>query len=208
MSFSLSKSKYNKHMKELVIAAYDRDYSWVKLLNPDIKVTVYRKGPNELLEDEILVEPNLGRDVHTFFNHLYTQYDTLADVTFFSQDFPFDHVSNYVELINGTEALWNIHAKQSTDGCWFFCTQYGVITCDRNGAPHHPGLDLPTMWATLFDTDCPDTISFTPTGHFAITKDHARKIPKEFYKHTLNILETQETSPWEIERLEPYIFLR
>lgn len=195
-------------MKELVIAAYDRDYSWVKALNSDIKVTVYRKGLSELLEGEILIEPNLGRDVHTFFNHLYIRYDTLADVTFFSQDFPFDHVANYVELINGTKELWDVDAKQFTDGCWFFCTQYGVLTCDKSGAPHHPGLDLPAMWSTLFDTDCPDIISFTPTGHFAITKDHARKIPKEFYKHILNILETQETSPWEIERLEPYILLR
>ena len=29
--------------KELVVAAYDRDYSWVKDLNPDVKVVPYRK---------------------------------------------------------------------------------------------------------------------------------------------------------------------
>ena len=35
-------------MTELVIAAYDRDYYyWVANLNPDVKVTLYRK--NELL---------------------------------------------------------------------------------------------------------------------------------------------------------------
>lgn len=195
-------------MKELVIAAYDRDYNWVKSLNPDVKVTVYRKGSNQLLEGEILIEPNLGRDVHTFFYHLYTQYDNLADVTFFSQDFPFDHVSNYIELINGNEILWNAYSHQHTEGCWFFCTQYGVLTCDKNGSPHHPGLNLEKMWNQLFESMCPNTLSFTPTGHFAITKTSATLIPKEFYKKILNILETEPTSPWEIERLEPYIFLR
>jgi hypothetical protein len=32
--------------KELVIAAHSRDLSWVKSLNSDVKVTIYRKGEN------------------------------------------------------------------------------------------------------------------------------------------------------------------
>ena len=54
-------------MKELVIASYDRDYSWINNLDNNIKVTIYKKGNNELKSNEILIEPNLGRDVHTFF---------------------------------------------------------------------------------------------------------------------------------------------
>lgn len=195
-------------MKELVIAAYDRDYSWVTHLHPDIKVTVYKKGDQSLKPNEILIEPNLGRDVHTFFYHLYTQYDNLSDITFFSQDYPFDHVCNYIDIINGNKDTWDSNAKQHNEGCWFFCTQYGVLTCDIAGHPHHPGLDLKTMWNKLFDSDCPDTFNFTPTGHFAITKEQALKIPKKYYKYILNILEDFPTSPWEIERLEPYIFLQ
>ena len=64
------------------------------------------------------------------------------------------------------------------------------------------------MWETLFITSCPDIIHFTPTGHFALSREQARKIPLEYYKNILNILETQPTSPWELERLEPYIFLQ
>lgn len=195
-------------MKELVIAAYDRSYSWVKDLNSDIRITVYRKGSNPLLSNEVLIEPNVGRDVHTFFNHLYSRYDSLSDVTFFSQDYPFDHVSNYIEIINGDRELWDKHSHQSVDGCWFFCTQYGILSCDRSGRPHHPNLNLEKMWGLLFsDLPCPETFYFTPTGHFAITREHARKIPREYYKHILDILSTYKTSPWEIERLEPYILL-
>ena len=60
--------------KELVIAAYDRDYSWVNKLNNDVSVTVYRKGSGGLLDGEILITPNVGRDVHTFFYHLYNNF--------------------------------------------------------------------------------------------------------------------------------------
>jgi hypothetical protein len=193
-------------IKELVIAAYDRDYNWVENIARNVKITPYRKGSNPPNSGEILIKPNVGRDVHTFFYHLWANYDNLADITFFSQDYPFDHVSNYIEIINGDNLLWNAHAHQFNEGCWFFCTQYKVLNCDKNGSPHHPGLNLEGMWEQLFDLPCPDSFQFTPAGHFAVTKEHARKISKSQYRKILDILESQPISPWEIERLEPYIF--
>ena len=77
--------------KELVIAAYDKDLSWVKSLNDDVKITIYRKGINNNDDNEIFLEVNKGRCVHSFFNHILTNYDNLSDYTFFVQDYPFDH---------------------------------------------------------------------------------------------------------------------
>jgi len=198
-------------IKELVIAAYDKDYNWVKNLNPDVSITVYRKGNNSLLDKEILITPNLGRDVHTFFSHLYNRYDTLSDVTFFSQDSPFDHVYNYVDIINGDKKIWDNQSKQNNDGCWFF-SHHNIMRSGKNGSPNHPGIDLPELdiektWNVLFNKDCPEFFDFTPAGHFAITKEQVHRLPKQFYKKVIDILETRYTSPWEIERLEPYIFL-
>lgn len=194
-------------MKELVIAAYDREYTWINNLK-DTKVTIYRKGDNPLQEGEILIKPNVGRDVHTFFYHIINNYDNLSDVTFFSQDYPFDHISNYVEIINNNQDMWDLEAHQKNEGCWFFCTQYGILECNKNGEPHHPGLNIESIWNELFETSCPDVLNFVPTGHFAITKEQAKKIPLSTYKKILNILETDPNSPWVIERLEPYILLR
>lgn len=196
--------------KELVIAAYDRDYSWVNKLDNDVSVTVYRKGSGELLDGETLITPNVGRDVHTFFYHLYNRYDTLSDVTFFSQDYPFDHVHNYVDIINGDKDLWNKQARQNVDGCWFF-SHYDFVLCNKTGAPHHPGvgldtLDLEKLWSDIFQTPCPNNFVFPSAGHFAISKEHVHIFPKEFYGKIVNILETQPNAPWELERLEPYIF--
>lgn len=50
-----------------MIAAYDKDLSWMQNLNDDIKQTIYRKDnilPTN--ENEIHIEPNFGRCVHTF----------------------------------------------------------------------------------------------------------------------------------------------
>lgn len=194
--------------KEVVISAYNRDYSWIKNLNKDIKTTIYRKG-DLLLDGEIKIEPNVGRDVHTFFYHLYHRYDTLSDITYFSQDYHEDHVNNYLELMNGDINMLNNNAIEKIENdCWFFNTHFKMaIDCDNSGNPHDSGLNLKNLWDKIFNINSPTHFKFTPAGHFAITKEHARKIPKEIYKKIIDILETEAKSPWEIERLEPYIFI-
>jgi hypothetical protein len=209
-------------LKEIVISAYDKDYNWVDQLDSEIKVTVYKKG-SKPLPNEILIEPNVGRDVHTFFYHLVHNYNNLSDYTFFAQDYPFDHVENYISLINGDKQLWFEHAKQSVDGCWFFNTQYNIISCDKKGIPNSEIinnlsfkiwatgnwnlLNIEPIWDQLFTLACPDYFMFTPAGHFCISKEQVLKKPLEYYKLILNILETNPESPWVIERLESYIFL-
>jgi hypothetical protein len=214
--------------KELVIAAYDKDLDWVSDLNEDVKVTTYRKGDVlPLLENETLIEPNVGRCVHTFFNHIYTNYDKLSDYTFFCQDFPFDHWGNMVEIINGdmstlheTSELpiegyygyhnntfgtaWTLHGMSPTK-------QHGngsVLTCLSNGHPQdrNPKINVDKYWNFLFNEPVPPSYEFMPGGHFGITKEHIQLRSKEFYKKIIDLLVEDDTAPWMIERLECYIF--
>jgi hypothetical protein len=201
---------FNPLKKEVVIATYNRDYGWVNELDKEVLITVYRKGDKELFPNEIHLK-NVGVDVHTFFYHLYNRYDTLSDVTYFAQDYPLDHVSNYIELVNSNIEYLNQNAIQKVkNNCWFFNTYYNnTIECDNQGQPHHleDYLNLKYIWDQLFKVKSPNSYVFTPSGHFVITKEHARKIPKEVYKKIVYILETGSNAPWEIERLEPYIFI-
>ena len=193
-------------MTELIIAAYNRNYKeWVDKVSPNVKITVYRKGEN-LNNEEFFIEENLGRDVHTFFYHIVKNYNTLSDFTITSQDYPFDHIHNYVDIINGDITTWSNNAKHFFSKCWFFCTQYPILLCDKMGSPAHPGLDIESVWNELFEEICPTTISFTPSGHFCISKEDIRNRPLNFYKKIIEILETNPKSPWIIERLESYIF--
>jgi hypothetical protein len=47
--------------KEVVIAAYDKDYNWVNQLDSDVKVTVYKKGFEPLPNEKYYAGIDLGR---------------------------------------------------------------------------------------------------------------------------------------------------
>jgi hypothetical protein len=194
-------------MKEIIISAYKRDYSWINDLNSDIKVTTYRKGENLNLPNEIFIENNVGRDVHTFFNHFVQRYDTLSDYTFTAQDYFGDHVNNYMDIMNGDKNVWDIQALQVFSECWFFSTTYPILQCDKAGKPHHDGsISIEPIWNKLFFDVCPETLRFTPAGHFCVSKNHVHRRHVGFYQDVVDILASDEMSPWVIERLMPYIF--
>ena len=215
--------------KEIVVAAYDKDLSWMKKLNTDIKKTIYRKGNViPLVDDEILIEPNLGRCVHSFFYHLFVNYDNLSDITFFVQDYPFDHWEDLIEIINGDlvkEPTLKIggysgyhfntittHSEKGGIMHPMYPSQHHingkVIACFSNGLPHdpNPNINVDSYWDLLFDSEKPNMYEFMPGGHFGITKEHAQLRSREFYKKVVDLLIGDITAPWMIERLECYIF--
>lgn len=200
--------------KELVISAFVRDTSWVNKINKDVSIKKYIKGKNLSLDNEIYIENNVGRDVHTFFYHILNNYDNLADITFFSQDYPFDHIENYIEIINSDIDFITKSSMLHFDGYWGFALSElyssiysgGVWTCSDTGHPHDNNLFLNETWESLFDCPYPSKYDFVPGGHFCITKENARIRSKEFYQHLVTLLETYYKMPWNIERLESYIF--
>ena len=207
--------------KELVIAVYDKDYSWVNRVNQDVKKTVYRKGyAQELAPNEIRIEPHAGRDVHTFFWHIYNRYETLSDITFFAQDFPFDHWGNIIEKLNGndfsdcTVKVGDLYGYYNpivdtglrlVDGKQF---QGKILPCLSNGAPHDGtnGVNVDKFWDILFEENRVGIYEFLPAAHFAIHKNQILKRTKSFYGEIVSLLEKHPESPWSIERLELYIF--
>ena len=215
--------------KEIVIAAYDKDLNWLNDLNFDIKKTIYRKGNKTNDINEIYIENNKGRCVHTFFNHILLNYDNLSDITYFAQDYPFDHWENIIDILNDVESLqkeqlkiggyygyhWNTIKIHSDKGgiMWelFPSTHHGdgnILYCDSNGQPQdsNPLINVDKYWNLFFKSDPPNRYEFIPGGHFAITKEHIQIRSKEFYKNIVEFLLDEEVAPWIIERLECYIF--
>ena len=209
--------------KEIVISVYDKDLSWVDTINDDTKITIYRKGENPKSKyNEILIEPNIGRDVHTFFNHIINRYDDLTDITFFVQDYPFDHWGNLVDVVNDLNLIstysinfggyYGFH-NNTLGTAWTLegSTHLGngmVLKCNSSGSPQHTheDLNLNYYWDLFFLSSNPLNYEFIPGGHFTITKEQIRLRPIEFYKKILTFLETEQISPWIIERFECYIF--
>lgn len=210
-------------IKELVISLFNKDLDWIKNIDKNVKISIYRKGNITSHINEIYLPYNVGRDVHTFFYHIVNRYHTLADYTFFSQDYPFDHIENYIEIINGDKSNWDTYSSYKKEGYWgYHWNNIGtmwtledsiepgskVLKCDKFGKPHHREEDLPIeyIWNLLFTSECPNQLEFTPGGHFSVSKEQVLTKSLEFYKKILILLENNNLSPWVIERLEPYIF--
>lgn len=219
-------------IKELVISAYDEDYGWVGEINDDVNITIYRKGNNKGTRNEIYLTPNVGRDVHSFFKHICLNYNALSDITFFSQDYPFDHIENYVDIINGDIGGVKNNSIINIGGYYGFhwnsvlvptprkgvmwdlqpSNHFGpnnrLLICQSNGIPqdHNPNIDVNRVWSLLFDQEPPNSYEFVPGGHFAITKEQIMIRSLQFYQKIVDLLESDETMPWNIERLECYIF--
>jgi hypothetical protein len=213
--------------KEIVIAAYDKSLNWVDDINTEIKKTIYRKGDILPLKDnEIKITPNKGRCVHTFFNHIYLNYENLSDYTFFVQDYPFDHWGNLIDVVNSDVNKIETLSSLKIDGYFGFhnntlgtswkmyeSQQFGnglIISCQSNGHPQdlNPNINLDKYWKILFSDEHtpPHNYEFIPGGHFVITKEQIKIRSKEFYKQVITLLMDNEHSPWNFERLECYIF--
>lgn len=204
-----------KIVKEVVIAAFEKDYTaFVDKINSDVKVTIYRKGPLENIKhNEIYLSQNVGRCEHTFYTHIVNNYNFLPDYLFTSQDYPYDHVSNYYDIINGDKNTWDLYSRQTLDDCWFFLDDYRfatrqyIIPCNIYGGPEHPvPLDIQSVWNELFVDEIPDVLYFVPGGHFCVGKKTILSRPLYFYEKVLKILETNAESPYVFERLANYMF--
>jgi hypothetical protein len=89
--------------KQIIIAKYKEDISWVNELKYDY--IVYDKS-GKRTSDNYIYLPNEfkagleGRDAHTWLHHIINNYHNLADQNLFVQGHPFDHCNNALELMN------------------------------------------------------------------------------------------------------------
>lgn len=209
--------------KEIVVATYDKNLDWLNEISDGITKTVYRKGDGEPTSNNEIKLNNVGRCVHTFFTHIFSRYDSLSDITYFCQDYPFDHWGNILEMLHSDLKTLEEKADLKIGGYYGFhnntfgsawpmyesqhFTNGKILRCLGNGQPHDASnLNVDQQWVKLFDSEKPNSYEFIPGGHFAITKQQIHIRTKEFYGLIINILEETEKAPWEIERLEGYIF--
>jgi hypothetical protein len=191
--------------KELVVSYYKEDLSWLQKIK-DYKITIYNKSDNDV--PNTIKLPNVGREMHTYFHHIVTNYDNLSDWVFFTQAEPFDHVRNYDWLLDVFPNSLT-YSKLSINDCHFF--SYGIfkekLISQSNGRPHHvPVLNIDTLWSSLFTSPPPSGYPFVAGCLFCVTKEQIRMRNISFYEKCLKITEEREQSPWEFERMMFYVF--
>jgi hypothetical protein len=183
----------------IVVARYNEKIQWTKNFS---NVIVYNKG-NKLPEgfNEILLS-NVGREGHTYYKHIYDNYDNLADYTIFLQGNPFDHSPNIMYNLN--KYVNNKYLKID-----FEFLSEKILDCNLSNCPYHNGLPLIETYEKLFNIR-KNSMDFKFGGgaQFIVSKNIILQRPKEFYLKIVKMLEN-DINPIEgfvIERFHNLIF--
>jgi hypothetical protein len=190
---------------QVVVSRFNENLYWLNQLPTTIQVIVYNKGePIEVeLRNNIKIMdlPNMGRDCHTIFFHIYENYDKLVDFTIFLQGNPFEHSPNVLEILNNSK--YNKHFEYLCD--WL------PETC-LDDCPYHSGLPMRDTYNRVFQCNETENKNFTfgAGAQFMVSKQRILQRPRDFYKNIVDLLDyhIKPIEGWVIERLIGEIFMQ
>ena len=174
----------------IVVARYNENVDWTKEFD---NVTIYNKGeplPTEFNEIRL---NNVGREGHTYYTHIVTQYNNLDDFTIFLQGNPFDHSPNIIETLR--------RLQRNTSDFEFISEQ--KLICRMSGCHHHKDLPLYKTFTALFGVKPLDRpFLFGAGAQFIVSKQKILKHSLNFYKKIVDILDK------DINPIEGYVIER
>jgi hypothetical protein len=183
----------------IVVARYNENLEWTKQF---LNVIVYNKGtPLRNNFNELLLN-NVGREGHTYYKHIYDNYDNLADYTIFLQGNPFDHSPNIISNLNN-------YLNNKVLSIDFEFLSENIFNSNLSSCPHHNGLPLIKTYEILFDERKENMeFQFGAGAQFIVSKQKILQRPKQFYLKIVEMLE-KDINPIEgfvIERFHKLIF--
>lgn len=185
----------------IVVARYNENIEWTKQFS---NVIIYNKGiPLQNSYEQIFLN-NVGREPHTYYKHIFDNYNNLAEYTIFLQGNPFDHSPNLISNLN------NYINNKELNIDFEFLSEW-IISCNIKGCIHHPGLPLIETYEKIFNEKIPNeniNFLFGAGAQFIVSRERILQRPKEFYLNIIEILENEmyPLTPWVIERFHKLIF--
>jgi hypothetical protein len=187
-------------IREIVVTRYNEDLSWLTHdVFSDIRLHVYDHSDRDsnylaLSIARLIKCPNRGMNLSSMWDHLLTQREQLADMTYFVQGYPFDHCANIIDRI----AAANSNYDDLSDK---------LLVSNGDGSPDHLGLAVQEAFEWMFKKPWPGTITFNPATMFAIPRNVARRHSAKEYEHMLAISDGWPLGPYVSERLARYFFV-
>lgn len=161
---------------QLVIARYNENIEWTNTLTY-LDVCIYNKGEPLPGVQQVFLK-NVGREGHTYYHHICSHYDELADYTYFVQGNPFDHSPNILQQLQ----------KEPKFDFEFLSER--LISCNLTGCIHHEGLPLRDVYEKLFQERKEDMkFIFGAGAQFIVSRNAILKRPKSFYEKIVSMLE-------------------
>ena len=191
---------------DIVIAKYEEDISWTRLLKDN--VIVYDKS-NHPVEGAIRL-PNLGREAHTYLYHIVKNYDNLADYTIFLQGKPYDHTYKLPNPTNEScaEYINRIQYPIEYQGFLQDLTDWDTPYADLGVISEHVNR------RKIFVEQMNLSQKFSRGAQYIVPKENLLAKPYAFYKKLFDMSDTniqfiadnKKLCPWCLERVWPFIF--
>jgi len=184
----------------IVVARYNENIEWTKQFS---NVFIYNKGEPLIDYSNQIFLNNVGRESHTYYKHIFDNYDNLAEYTVFLQGNPFDHSPNLISNLNNY--INNINNKELD----FEFLSEAIVSCNIKGCIYHRGLPLIETYEKIFgEKKDNNNFLFGSGAQFIVSRKRILQRPKEFYLNIIKLLETN-ISPIEgfvMERFHKLIF--
>ena len=182
----------------LVVAAYRENLDW--LAKVAVPFQVYCKG--ETCSWPSISLPNVGREAHTYVHHVVTHYNTLADVTIFTQGDPFDHAPDFLDRIGAaftapTSLTKHYRPNWPDNGS----TDFDLVTEHagfpirlgdaRRFANRTPIVNEPWLneaWGLMFDGPPPNPWHYGYGAMYAVPRANIQARPLAWWRQLLTIL--------------------
>jgi hypothetical protein len=185
----------------IVVARYNENIEWS---NHFSNVIVYNKGKPLVNSDNEKLMLNVGKEGHTYYKHIYDNYDNLSDYIVFLQGNPFDHspniISNLKRLLNTDRLKIDFHFLSEN-----------ILGCNLTGCKYHHPSRLPILetYKMLFNgKETEMEFEFGAGAQFIVNKELILKKTRSFYLKIVKLLEHSK-NPFEgyvIERFHKLIF--
>lgn len=179
--------------KRLVVGRYKADIGWLKDIPADWKQIVVQKQTE--YEDGDM--PNVGREPAAFCYAILLHYAFIkpSDVWAFTQDHPFDHCPNFMELLN----------RPITGFVWL--TSGELKTTDHTGNPYDLNLPVAELYEQWTGGGWPagHQVPFAAGGQFIVTGKQLLRHPKKYYQKLYDDV-CIDRNAWVAERLWAVIF--
>jgi hypothetical protein len=199
--------------KEIVVNYYNSlEFKEVlKDIDEEINVIVYNKSGQVLSDvpNEKKLE-NIGREGHTYLNHIITNYNSLADITIFIQDDFYNHLFTNDYFIN------NLRLNQNNYFYQFPCSwRKGPNAAPFSRTVKNGYLELPPVtnnnaikdFANKFEIYLPDVYNTEICAHFLVSKQRILRHSKKKYERILEWLLKDDLNGYTLEHCWKILFM-
>lgn len=224
-----------KSKKEIIVCRFNEDLDWLSQIPLDFEITIYNKGPKPITKIDrsfsLINLKNIGRESHSMLFHIISNYNTLAEWSYFIQGDALRHAPDlfsrlkisYDEFSTLTQTYSLNHPSKEIhkhDKVWFKDGIRFALGDARKQDNLNMKLDPycnPAAWKLWSPFPEPETWLFGYAAHWVVDQKVIKRRSIEFWKWMFSeSLKSQDKedkwdlknplTPWKIESLWYYWF--